>query len=184
MLHSNIIPLLAPSCSPEIKTIFHLNSTSVRVEWYALPNTTCRNGILRGYKIAYKTLDDDEVYWSITSNPNSTSVIVTGLKKLTNYSFQVLAYTVKDGNLSKAVFAKTEDGKLSIKHINLFLVCNHSLENKMIKAMFVLLVDITKNSCTENSTNMAAIANDQSKQKSCLIVTASFELYFLRNINE
>jgi len=41
----------------------------------------------------------------------STTTDVTGLDKYTDYSFQVLAYTVKDGPWSKQVIRRTnEDG--------------------------------------------------------------------------
>ena len=42
-----------------------------------------------------------------------TTIDVTGLRKYTQYGFQVLAFTVKDGPLSKPMqWAKTsEDGK-------------------------------------------------------------------------
>lgn len=89
-----------------------MNSTTIQLNWTPIP-TSCRNGIVRGYKLVCKTIDiEDKPFTIEIRNPNATRKIVGGLEKFTNYSFQVLVYTVKDGNLSKAVFARThEDGK-------------------------------------------------------------------------
>ena len=43
---------------------------------------------------------------------SATSAVVSGLDKYTEYSFQVLAYTVKNGPLSNALVKRTnEDGR-------------------------------------------------------------------------
>jgi hypothetical protein len=102
---------LAPSCSPDINSLIPVSSTIIRVHWSPLPKTSCRNGILRGYRIVYRRSGEDKLHFINISNPNVTTKVMSGLLKYTNYSFQVLAYTVQDGKLSKASFGTTnEDG--------------------------------------------------------------------------
>ena len=52
------------------------------------------------------------VRYLTVNNSHATTTDVTGLDKYTEYSFQVLAYTVKDGPISNAIVKRTkEDGK-------------------------------------------------------------------------
>ena len=69
--------------------------------------------MLRGYKVAYKLHSSgSSLQYLNVNNPSSTTTDVTGLSKYTEYSFQVLAYTVNDGPLSNAPAIRTqEDGK-------------------------------------------------------------------------
>ena len=64
-------------------------------------------------KIAYKfRLSGRSLQYLDVNNPSSTTTDVTGLGKFTEYSFQVMAYTVMDGPLSDAKNIRTqEDGK-------------------------------------------------------------------------
>ena len=103
----------APTCAPTLTSAQALSSTSVRVTWTPLPNIQCRNGVLRGYKVACKlhSIAKNLQYLDV-NNPSSTTTDVTGLGKFTKYSFEVLAYTVKNGPLSNATVIRTqEDGK-------------------------------------------------------------------------
>ena len=103
----------APTCAPTLVSAQALSSTSIRVTWAPLPHTQCRNGVLRGYKVACKlNLNINSLQYLDVNNPSSTTTDVTGLGKYTEYSFQVLAYTVKDGQLSDSKAVRTqEDGK-------------------------------------------------------------------------
>ena len=69
--------------------------------------------MLRGYKVAYKLHSSgSRLQYLDVNNPSITATDVTGLGKYTEYSFYVLAYTVKDGSLSDAkVITTQEDGK-------------------------------------------------------------------------
>ena len=69
--------------------------------------------MLRGYKVAYKLHPSgSSLQYFDVNNPSSTTTDVTGLGKYTEYGFQVLAYTVKDGPLSNSkVITTKEDGK-------------------------------------------------------------------------
>ena len=79
--------------------------------------------MLRGYKVAYKLHSSgSSLQYLNVNNPSSTTTDVTGLGKYTKYTFQVLAYTVKDGLLSNMkVITTKEDGKQFNKN-NYFLI--------------------------------------------------------------
>jgi len=74
----------------------------------------CRlNGVLRVYKVAYRLnrRGSKMMYQDIRAGGRTTAD-VNGLDKYTEYSFQVLAYTVKDGPPSNEIERRTkEDGK-------------------------------------------------------------------------
>jgi len=109
-----IIFILAPDCPPEVILVQALSSNSVRVAWLPLRNSVqCRlNGVLRGYKVAYRLnrYGSKMKYQDIRAG-GSTTTVVSGLNKYTEYSFRVLAYTVKDGPWGRQLVTKTkEDG--------------------------------------------------------------------------
>ena len=107
--------LPAPNCAPRLTSATATSSTSIRISWNPLSkNTKCINGVLRGYKVAYRLSSTASTlqYINVTNNA-TTSVLVRRLDKYTRYRFQVLAYTVKDGPLSNALEETTlEDGML------------------------------------------------------------------------
>ena len=83
--------------------------------------------MLRGYKVAYKLHPSGKsLQYLNVNNPSSTTTDVTGLGKYTEYSVQVIAFTVKDGSPSDAKVIRTqEDGKQPF-HIVIYLcVCVH-----------------------------------------------------------
>jgi hypothetical protein len=111
----------APDCSPTLQSTQALTSTSIRVTWAALPNTKCRNGILRGYKVLYRKSSGGSTVTSNIDNPNTLSKDLNFLEKYTRYRFQVLGFTVKDGPLSNAMEKTTQqDGKLWRQHVKLY----------------------------------------------------------------
>lgn len=101
----------APVCSPTLMSVRNISSTCIRVTWTPLPSGKCRNGIVRGYKILYNNTKTGERFDIKISDNVTTTVNVTGLNKYTEYSFQILAYTVKDGPRSSRMTRRTsEDG--------------------------------------------------------------------------
>ncbi|KXJ10725.1 Down syndrome cell adhesion molecule-like protein 1-like [Exaiptasia diaphana] len=99
---------MAPDCAPKIKSVNALSSTSIRVTWDPLPNTNCRNGILRGYKVLYRRPRDR--YWQASNvGPAVKWKDIESLQKYTTYMFKVVAYTVKDSEPSKTITRKTSE---------------------------------------------------------------------------
>jgi hypothetical protein len=93
-----------------ITNIQAASSSSFRVAWQQ--DSTCLNGILRGYILLYSLLVHSTLQGINITDPSSTSKTVTGLSKYTKYSFQILAYTIGEGPLSDAYVKRTaEDGK-------------------------------------------------------------------------
>lgn len=71
------------------------------------------HGILQGYRVFYKrTGDKHGSYVNVMTSPTTRELHVTGLKKFTEYSAKVLAFTRKgDGAVSLNVSVLTdEDG--------------------------------------------------------------------------
>ncbi|XP_068688561.1 uncharacterized protein [Montipora foliosa] len=117
-----------PSKPPSPVTALNRSSTSILVKWSPIPKHSI-HGMLLGYHIHFKSLDS--VGLGIVSSrvqstaANTTSSLIPGLLKFTDYSIQVSGFTVKgDGPLSKAVFVKTEEdvpskAPLNVKASNL-----------------------------------------------------------------
>jgi len=106
---------LAPTCSPTLTSVIATSSTSVVLSWSPLPNTKCRNGVLRGYRVVYKQIQRGSIEYKNITSSSTITTDVSGLDKYTEYSFQVLAYTVKDGPWSNEMKTKTnEDGILNL----------------------------------------------------------------------
>ena len=75
------------------------------------------HGILRGYRVFYRRTDDEESYYlNSTTEPTERKLHITGLKKFTEYSVKVLAFTIKgDGEVSNNISVMTdEDGKIQV----------------------------------------------------------------------
>ncbi len=107
MLCSN---LLAPDCPPNVLSVQAVSSRSIRVTWSPLRDSKhCRlNGALRGYKVFYiLNKHGSRVMYQYVRSKWTSATVVTGLDKYTEYRVQVLAYTTKDGPLSKVPCAST-----------------------------------------------------------------------------
>lgn len=87
--------ILAPTCSPTLESASAISSTSIRATWTPFPNTMCRNGILRGYNVAYKQRQKGTTKYQNVRGIGAITTVVTDLDKYTEYNFQVLAYTIK-----------------------------------------------------------------------------------------
>ena len=91
-------------------------SQSISLSWSAVLHSD-KNGIITGYKVVYQALPSGGNYTVNVGAGNDdarTSTTLSGLKKFTNYSISVLAFTVKgDGPPSPSRIAQTkEDSKL------------------------------------------------------------------------
>jgi len=89
-----------------------LSSQSLQVSWQP-PPIYHTNGLLQGYKLVFEPIIDDiqpskdEVESRKTT---ALTMVLTGLRKYTNYSIQVLAHTrMGDGVVSKPLFCHSEE---------------------------------------------------------------------------
>ncbi|KXJ16676.1 Coagulation factor VIII [Exaiptasia diaphana] len=100
----------APDAAPDNFQVRPINSTSVRLSWN-LPPGNQQNGIIRGFKVYYYKA------FAISCPPgespqinilwNKTFHYVLGnLATNTEYTFKILAYTIKDGPYSKEITQK------------------------------------------------------------------------------
>uniref|UniRef100_A0A672YY51 Sidekick cell adhesion molecule 2b n=1 Tax=Sphaeramia orbicularis TaxID=375764 RepID=A0A672YY51_9TELE len=90
-----------PSCGPTNVSSFATTSSSILVRWFEVPEPD-RNGLILGYKVAYKEKDSDSPvhFWTVEGNATH-SVQLTGLGKYVLYEIQVLAFTrIGDGRPS------------------------------------------------------------------------------------
>ena len=71
-----------------------------------------RNGIVRGYYLKYYKVEP-KGHENISSVIGNTSVELTGLDRYCNYSIQVKAFTIEEGNFSESIVVSSgEDGKV------------------------------------------------------------------------
>ncbi|XP_033224907.1 Down syndrome cell adhesion molecule-like protein Dscam2 [Belonocnema kinseyi] len=101
-----------PSTPPEDVRCAALTSQSLQVSWQPPPSSHT-NGIIQGYKLHYepmlaeswRAVDEMEV-----RKTNALTTVLTGLRKYTNYSIQVLAFTrVGDGVPTRVAYCHTEE---------------------------------------------------------------------------
>ncbi|XP_074628437.1 uncharacterized protein LOC141886246 isoform X3 [Acropora palmata] len=102
-----------PSKPPSAVYVLNKTSTTVQVKWSPIPQNLV-HGILLGYHIHLKNVNPagfGVVSPDIQSvGATSTSFLMQGLLKFTEYTIQVSGYTVKgDGPLSSAVIVRTEE---------------------------------------------------------------------------
>ncbi|XP_033230988.1 Down syndrome cell adhesion molecule-like protein Dscam2 isoform X4 [Belonocnema kinseyi] len=98
-----------PEQPPHDTTCTTLTSQTIRVSWSS-PPLSAANGVITGYKIIYGPselwYDENTKDTKITS---SSETILHGLKKYTNYSMQILAFTSGgDGVKSAPIHCQTE----------------------------------------------------------------------------
>ena len=74
-----------------------------------------RNGIIQGYKIIYNIKDGISGVVRVIQGNTTHEQIISGLRKYTEYSVKLLAFTVGDGPLSSPYLVTTEqDGKYTV----------------------------------------------------------------------
>ncbi|XP_015171258.1 PREDICTED: Down syndrome cell adhesion molecule-like protein Dscam2 isoform X9 [Polistes dominula] len=101
-----------PSKPPEDVRCAALTSQSLQVSWQP-PSNTHSNGIIQGYKLNYEPILADTWLSANKMEVRKTSaltIVLTDLKKYTNYTIQVLAYTrVGDGVPTTVTYCQTEE---------------------------------------------------------------------------
>ncbi|RMX41265.1 hypothetical protein pdam_00012375, partial [Pocillopora damicornis] len=99
-----------PSLPPSKVTAHNTSSTSLLMTWGEVPKGFI-HGILRGYRVFYRRTDDEESYYlNSTTEPTERKLHITGLKKFTEYSVKVLAFTIKgDGEVSNNISVMTDE---------------------------------------------------------------------------
>ena len=101
-----------PSAAPELVSVQTLNSTSIQIEWLAVPEESIY-GIPTRYTIYYAN-SDGKVYTKVVTPVNVQNTyqeVVSGLKESTEYSFQVSLSTAKgEGPLSVSKSSATKGG--------------------------------------------------------------------------
>ncbi|XP_068149244.1 cell adhesion molecule Dscam2 isoform X4 [Drosophila tropicalis] len=101
-----------PSRPPEDVRCAALSSQSLQVSWQP-PPIYHTNGLLQGYKLVFEPIMDDMLPNKDEVESRKTTaltMVLTGLRKYTNYSIQVLAHTrMGDGALSKPLYCHSEE---------------------------------------------------------------------------
>ncbi|XP_023037557.1 Down syndrome cell adhesion molecule-like protein Dscam2 isoform X8 [Drosophila willistoni] len=101
-----------PSRPPEDVRCAALSSQSLQVSWQP-PPIYHTNGLLQGYKLIFEPIIDDMLPNKDEVESRKTTaltMVLTGLRKYTNYSIQVLAHTrMGDGALSKPLYCHSEE---------------------------------------------------------------------------
>lgn len=129
-----------PEQPPHDTTCTTLTSQTIRISWVSPPLNTA-NGVIKGYKVIYGPSDSWFSKYTFFSSPFlfslfyncnldestkdtkitvSSETILHGLKKFTNYSMEVLAFTAGgDGVRAPRIYCQTEqDGINSYKNVN------------------------------------------------------------------
>ncbi|XP_022176407.1 Down syndrome cell adhesion molecule-like protein Dscam2 isoform X49 [Myzus persicae] len=98
-----------PEQAPHDTTCTTLTAQTIRISWVSPPLSTA-NGVIKGYKVIYGPSDS----WFNESTKDtkitvSSETILHGLKKFTNYSMEVLAFTAGgDGVRAPKIYCQTE----------------------------------------------------------------------------
>ncbi|XP_044016886.1 Down syndrome cell adhesion molecule-like protein Dscam2 isoform X3 [Aphidius gifuensis] len=101
-----------PSRPPEDVRCAPLTSQSLQISWKT-PPAAYTNGNIQGYKLNYEPVLPDS--WSgsdemETRKTGSMTMTLAGLRKYTNYSIQILAYTrVGDGVPTRTMYCRTKE---------------------------------------------------------------------------
>lgn len=103
---------LVPSLPPENVRCAPLTSQSLQISWQP-PPIDHTNGLLQGYKANFEYMSDELGSGNDGIDSRTTTdltIVLSNLKKFTNYSIQVLAFTrVGDGVVSKPLYCQTEE---------------------------------------------------------------------------
>ena len=103
--------LIEPSGTPIIISVLAESSNSIRIRWLAVPFNE-RNGIITQHRVAIRERIMAQgllpPFYSTATEENT--IVVTGLKSYTTYSFRVEASTaVGRGNFSSYKEGRTHD---------------------------------------------------------------------------
>ncbi|XP_053686439.1 cell adhesion molecule Dscam2 [Sabethes cyaneus] len=100
-----------PDTPPQNVTCNSLSSQSIKVQWQE-PPPQYHNGILQGYKVLYRSLStaNDLFTPCEVKRTSNLETYLHALLKATNYSIQVLSFTLSgDGISSTPIFCATEE---------------------------------------------------------------------------
>ncbi|XP_037034782.1 Down syndrome cell adhesion molecule-like protein Dscam2 isoform X7 [Bradysia coprophila] len=100
-----------PSRAPEDVRCAALTSQSLQISWQPPPDHHS-NGLLQGYKLNFELVIDSMSSGSEIETRKTTALttVLSGLKRYSNYSVQVLAFTrMGDGVMSNPTFCRTEE---------------------------------------------------------------------------
>ncbi|KAK3920463.1 Down syndrome cell adhesion molecule-like protein Dscam2 [Frankliniella fusca] len=100
-----------PSSPPEEVRCHAVNSQSLQVSWQPPPSGSI-NGVLQGYSVQYESVVPDLRHPDPQDTAKTTALLVVllDLRKATNHSVTVRAYTRKgEGVASRPVFCSTEE---------------------------------------------------------------------------
>lgn len=120
-----------PRGPPSDITASNTSSTSLRVDWGEVPFAD-QLGIIRGYRVLmWRTNQSKDILENVTVLFPSRNISFEKLEKYTNYTIQILAFTVKgDGQISEQVVVITdEDSKSRTSFFNdkLLSLCGNIL---------------------------------------------------------
>ncbi|XP_069795094.1 protein tyrosine phosphatase receptor type Fa isoform X4 [Narcine bancroftii] len=100
-----------PSAPPQDVHGLSISSTSIRVSWRP-PPANSRNGVITKYSIIYQAVDSEDKKKRVLDNieADTTSSLVEGLEKWTEYQVWVMAHTnVGPGPKSTPVIIRTDE---------------------------------------------------------------------------
>ncbi|XP_059046951.1 cell adhesion molecule Dscam2-like [Achroia grisella] len=98
-----------PESHPITVSCFPLSSSSMKVTWNP-PPIGQHGGLIQGYKVVYSPFTSDEADIGEIKRVTTTDTYLHTLRKYTNYSIQVLAFTnAGDGKRSPPVYCMTEE---------------------------------------------------------------------------
>ncbi|XP_052750184.1 cell adhesion molecule Dscam2 isoform X2 [Galleria mellonella] len=98
-----------PESHPMTVSCFPLSSSSMKVTWNP-PPIGQHGGLIQGYKVIYSPFTSDQADVGEIKRVTTTDTYLHTLRKYTNYSIQVLAFTnAGDGKRSPPVFCMTEE---------------------------------------------------------------------------
>lgn len=102
--------MLAPTVAPAVSNVTALNSTAVVVDWFPINGS---NEDIIGYVIEWDRLGHKQNGTDNISDVSTTSHVLTGLRKYSNYSVRIAAYNrIGIGKFSNMLLVHTEpDGK-------------------------------------------------------------------------
>lgn len=121
---------LEPSGPPLNVKALTRSSTSILVEW-SPPSKLDRNGIITHYIVKYSSLNSES---SINTTDNATQILVTNLRKFTNYSFTVRAVNnigIGPPSGDDARNITSEDGKCVLTFTVIMIEFNRNVRHKL-----------------------------------------------------
>ena len=80
----------APSAAPNSVSVFEVTSSSITVQWGAVP-CIHRNGDITSYSVQYGVVGSESTQTMFVSGASTTEASITGLGESTTYTIEVAA---------------------------------------------------------------------------------------------